>query len=266
MLVCWIPFQNRAWKTESKIKIQLQLHFQVGKLIYFLKSRFWFPCLPLPLPYHLQSLSNSWEWVAATSSMLLEKSLIFIWMKITIIQRIWQRYGWCYIDPITNCLAFWNTAPHSWDSRLYFLKSPLTNSSSQGHPRAGFALSPCSGSDKSLLPDSIPSCHCWSCPATSALWSIWHLWAKQDPCKEPIRWSAYWLWFPFLRVCLGQPHSLAYVFPNHFPLLHAHKHHTVLLGSECRLLLQPNAEWKNALVLNNNLCKWSLPMLLFSLS
>lgn len=187
-------------------------------------------------------------------------------MKITLIQRIWQRYGWCYIAPIASCSAFWNTAPHSRDSHHYILKSPFINSSSQDHLRTGFALSPCSGSDKSLLPDSIQSCHCWSCPATSALWSVWHLWAKQDPCKEPIGWSAYWLWFPYLRVCSGQPLSLGYVFPNHFPLLHAHKHHIVLLGSEYRLLLQQNAEWKNTLVLNNNLCKWSLPTLPFSFS
>lgn len=187
-------------------------------------------------------------------------------MKTTTIQRIWQWYGWCYIVPITSCFAFWSTAAHSWDSHHYFLKSPFTNSSSQDHLRAVFALSPCSSSDKSLLPDCIQSCNYWSWPATSALWSIWHLWAKQDLYKEPIRWSAYWLWFPYLRVCLGQPPSLCYVFPNHFPLLHAHKHHTILLGSEYRLLLQQNDEWKNALMLNNNLCKWSLLTLPFSFS
>jgi len=38
--------------------------------------------------------------------MLVEKSLTFIGMKITIIQRIRLRYGWYYIAPIMNCLAF----------------------------------------------------------------------------------------------------------------------------------------------------------------
>jgi len=130
--------------------------------------------------------------------MLVEKSLTFIGMKITIIQRIRLRYGWYYIAPIMNCLAFWNTASPSWHYHHYFLKSLFTNSSSQDHSRAGFAFSLCSDSDKSLLLDSIQSCHCWTCPAMSALWNIWHLWAEQDPCKDPISWSAYWLWFPYL--------------------------------------------------------------------
>lgn len=162
--------------------------------------------------------------------MLVEISLLFIWMKVTIIQRIWQRYGCCYTAPITNCLAFWNAAPDSWDPHHYFLKPPFTNSGGQDHLRAQFAFSPCSGSNKSLLPDSVKTCHGLCCPATSALWSVWHLWAGEDPSKELINWSVYLLWFLFLRVCSGQPHSLGCVFPNHFPLLHAHKHHTVFLG------------------------------------
>lgn len=143
-----------------------------------------------------------------------------------------------------SCLAFWNTALHSQDSHHYFLKSPFQ---AQDHLRARLALSPCSGSDKFLLPDSIQSCHLWSCPATSSLWSVCHLWAKQGPCKEPIRQFAYWLWFPYLRVCSGQSLSLGYVFRNHFLLLHPHKHYTVLLGSEYRLLLQQNAKWKKCI-------------------